>query len=367
LKEKLVAKPDQLIKRRGKSGLLLLNSSWAEVTAWISERMGKTLEVTTTIKSLFSLLLDINKDKDKVNNASFFFFLFYQKAGNLSGVMKCFIVEPFVPHQASDEYYLCIYSVRDGDEILFYHEGGVDVGDVDSKAERLLVETGSTLTTETVEKVLLKHAPEARKTLISSFVKALHTLYVQLHFTYLEINPFVVVNNMVYYLDLAAKLDQTAEYECSRAWGKIEFPSPFGRESLPEEAYIADLDSKTGSSLKLTILNKEGRIWTMVAGGGASVVYSDAIAAHGFAHELANYGEYSGAPNESQTYEYSKTILDLMTRGPVNPQGKVLIIGGGIANFTNVADTFKGIARALKQVPFFPFFLFSFLSFSFLF
>ena len=181
----------------------------------------------------------------------------------------------------------------------------------------------------------------------------------------------------MYYLDLAAKLDQTAEYECSRAWGKIEFPAPFGRESLPEEAYIAELDSKTGSSLKLTILNKEGRVWTMVAGGGASVVYrspflflffprppsfpvetqsglfvsdSDAIAAHGFAHELANYGEYSGAPNESQTYEYSKTILDLMTRGPVNPKGKVLIIGGGIANFTNVADTFKGIATALKDV-----------------
>jgi len=46
----------------------------------------------------------------------------------------------------------------------------------------------------------------------------------------------------------------------------------------------------------------------MVAGGGASVVYSDAIAAHGFAHELANYGEYSGAPTEDQTYEYAKTI-----------------------------------------------------------
>ena len=68
------------------------------------------------------------------------------------------------------------------------------------------------------------------------------------------------------------------------------------------------LDSSTGASLKLTVLNAEGRIWTMVAGGGASVVYSDAIAAHGFASELANYGEYSGAPTEGQTYEYAKTI-----------------------------------------------------------
>ena len=30
-------------------------------------------------------------------------------------------------------------------------------------------------------------------------------------------------------------------------------------------------------------------------------------------------------------------------------EGKILIIGGGIANFTNVADTFKGIMRALRE------------------
>ena len=38
-----------------------------------------------------------------------------------------------------------------------------------------------------------------------------------------------------------------------------------------------------------------------------------------------------------------------MTRGAPRPDGKILIIGGGIANFTNVAATFKGIIRALKE------------------
>ena len=42
---------------------------------------------------------------------------------------------------------------------------------------------------------------------------------------------------------------------------------------VSQEAYIADLDAKSGASLKLTLLNTKGRIWTMVAGGGASVVY----------------------------------------------------------------------------------------------
>lgn len=64
----------------------------------------------------------------------------------------------------------------------------------------------------------------------------------------------------------------------------------------------------------------------------------------GFASELANYGEYSGAPSEQQTYEYAKTILSLIVKEK-HPDGKILIIGGGIANFTNVAATFKVIYK----------------------
>ena len=74
----------------------------------------------------------------------------------------------------------------------------------------------------------------------------------------------------------------------------------------------------------------------MVAGGGASVIYADTITDLGCMNELANYGEYSGDPSEEFTYLYAKTILDLMTRKP-NPKGKYLLIGGGIANFTDVA------------------------------
>ncbi|KAG4302792.1 hypothetical protein PCK1_000952 [Pneumocystis canis] len=182
------------------------------------------------------------------------------------------------------------------------------------------------------------------------------------------------VNIEIYYLDVAAKLDQTAEFETGAKWATarahytligmsaqsqggvnidngppIVFPAPFGRELSKEERYIAELDSKTGASLKLTLLNPTGRIWTLIAGGGASVIYADAITVAGYASELANYGEYSGAPTETQTYEYARTIFDLMTRGPLHPDGKYLFIGGGIANFTNVSSTFKGVIRALRD------------------
>jgi succinyl-CoA synthetase beta subunit len=66
---------------------------------------------------------------------------------------------------------------------------------------------------------------------------------------------------------------------------------------------------------------------------------------------LANYGEYSGAPSEQQTYEYAKTILSLMTKEK-NPTGKILIIGGGIANFTNVAATFKVNSKGTFRIRF---------------
>ena len=48
-------------------------------------------------------------------------------------MLRHFIVEPFVPHSDSEEMYCAIYATKSGDRILFHHEGGVDVGDVDAK------------------------------------------------------------------------------------------------------------------------------------------------------------------------------------------------------------------------------------------
>lgn len=310
--KKLVVKPDQLIKRRGKLGLIKVNADLPEVKKWVQERM--------------------NKD---------------QTIGRAAGKLRNFIIEPFVPHKDNEEFYVCIYSHRHSDTILFHHQGGIDIGDVDAKALRLDIPISETVDLERVQ-TLLKNVPSNKQKTVGEFIVSLYKTYVDLYFTYLEINPLVVTDESIYILDLAAKLDATADFICRPLWGEIDYPPPFGRDAFPEEAYIADLDSKSGASLKLTILNKKGRIWTMVAGGGASVIYSDTICDLGGASELANYGEYSGAPSEQQTYEYAKTILSLMTQ-EYHPKGKVLIIGGGIANFTNVAATFKGIVTALQE------------------
>lgn len=310
---KLVAKPDQLIKRRGKLGLVLLDATWDNAQTWLKEQSGKEIKVDS-----------------------------------VSGVLDHFLVEPFTPHTADEEYYLAIRAHRDGDEILYYHEGGVDVGDVDQKAERLDVVIGNTPTTDEITRRLLGKTPEYCRSLIAGFIQTVFIFYSEMHYTYLEMNPFIVVGDKVMPLDLAARIDDTADFVCRAKWGELNFPAPFGRTLSPEEHHIAELDSKTGASLKLTILNPKGRVWTMVAGGGASVIYTDTVSDLGFGEELANYGEYSGDPSEEFTYGYARTILDLMTREK-DPRGKVLIVGGGIANFTNVATTFKGIVRAFKE------------------
>lgn len=315
LSENLVVKPDQRIKRRGKSGLLLLDVKWAEAKQWILSKLGKEVTIET-----------------------------------VTGLMEYFLVEPFVPHESTDEYYVCLQSLRDGEEILFHHEGGVDVGDVDAKALRMHIPVDTVASIENLETNLLVNVPAERRPVVASFLKALLDVFTDLHFAYLEINPLVVVGNKCIPLDLAATIDETASFLVKDKWGDIEFPPPFGRPLTPAEQYVHDLDSKTGASLKLTVLNPQGRVWTMVAGGGASVVYADTISDLGYGSELANYGEYSGAPSEAVTYEYARTILGLMTASPP-PEGKakVLIVGGGIANFTDVAKTFKGIVRALTD------------------
>jgi ATP citrate (pro-S)-lyase len=314
--QQLVAKPDQLIKRRGQNGLLKINANWEEAYQWVSEHM----------------------DKDVV-------------VDGIDGQLRTFLIEPFVPHDVQYEYYLAIRSVRNGDEILFFRQGGVDVGDVESKAEKLIVPSLEDLSSEAVTFSLLQDIGESRREIIANFIAATLVAYRRIGASYLEINPLALDNDFnLVPLDLAVKLDDTASFECAVHWESAEFPAPFGSRTIQAERHIAKLDNKSGASLKFVQLNPEGRIWTLVAGGGASVVYADTIADLGWGDELANYGEYSGAPSDEETYEYTKTILELMTN-KVDAQGrsKVLIIGGGIANFTDVAKTFKGIIKALGE------------------
>ena len=312
LEKRLAVKPDMLFGKRGKSNLVLLDADFGKAKEFIRKHMNHEVEVS-----------------------------------GVKGALTHFIIEPFVPH--NEEYYFSISTERDSDVLLFSAAGGMDVEANWDRMVRVSVPVGDRADAKAIEKALDGKIPAGHKAKAAEFFAKAHKVFVDLDLSLLEMNPFTFDSGGgVAPLDLRMEIDDCAEFKDKALWGDIGFPEPFGRKPYPEERFIKDLDSRSGASLKLTVLNPEGRIWTMVAGGGASVIYADTVVDLGYMKELANYGEYSGDPNEEDTYQYAKTVLDLATRHS-HPKGKVLIIGGGIANFTDVANTFKGIVRALRE------------------
>lgn len=307
---RLVVKPDMLFGKRGKSGLVALNLDLAGVIAFVQDRLGKEIEM-----------------------------------GGAKAPITTFIVEPFMPHD--DEYYFSIVSDRLGATLSFSECGGVDIEENWDKVKQVSVPTGVPLNTELCAPLIATLSLEARSK-IEAFIKGVFNVFEDLDFTLLEMNPFTLVNGESYPLDMRGELDDTAAFKNFQKWGNVEFPLPFGRVMSPSEQLVYGMDEKTSASLKLAILNSKARIWTMVAGGGASVIYADTVGDLGYASELGNYAEYSGAPNEEEVLHYARVLLDCATANP-DGRGRALIVGGGIANFTDVAATFGGIIRAMRE------------------
>jgi ATP-citrate lyase beta-subunit len=322
--EPLVAKPDMLFGKRGKNDLVLFRVSkpgdvtLEDAAKWIDEKQAGDVQLLSGQK----------------------------------GRLTHFIVEPFTPHTQEQEYYVAATTVGEDDVLYMSAEGGMEVEEGwDEKVNEvgIPINMGDSEIEAAIKANIPADIPEDSKETFADFAFRFFRFFRDMHFAYLEINPIVLIGHDAHILDLVARLDDTAGFMMREQWGDMEFPTSFGMEDQsPEEKAIAEADSKSGASLKLTILNPRGRIWTMVAGGGASVVYADTIADLAGVKDLANYGEYSGGPTESETQFYAETIFDLMTRYE-DPRGKILIIGGAIANFTDVAKTFTGIIKALDK------------------
>lgn len=320
LDTQLVVKPDMLFGKRGKNNLVLLNASYDIAQAFIKERLNQKLEVSS-----------------------------------VTGTLTTFLIEPFVPH--SHEFYLSIQTVRSGDRLSFGACGGVDIEENWSQVRSVIIpcglpEAASAISAEDHIDPLLtdEKIPEQSKKTLSAFIRACYETYAELDMTLLEMNPFALdPTGLPAILDSRVELDSYAGFKNAKLWGHdLEFPEPWGLDKCEEERIVQAMDDRTSASLKLTILNANGRIWTMVAGGGASVIYTDQIVQLGYGHELGNYAEYSGNPKEQETYIFARTLLNLVTR---NPDGKrrVLLCGGGIANFSDVAASFGGLQQALTD------------------
>lgn len=248
------------------------------------------------------------------------------------------IIEEMIPHDQSEEKYLSLERVREGFRVFYSSIGGIDIEESGSVKEAIIHAENETEETATIEKEL--GVPQL-------FISQIMGVMNKYHMSFLEINPLVVQGNNVFILDLAVEVDSAGYFSVEGAWSEKDYRSGDIHLKSEEEKNIELLASKSQASFKFVPLNPNGSVFMLLSGGGASIVLADEVANLGKGDQLANYGEYSGNPNEAETYLYTKNLLQFLLKS-ASPH-KVLIIAGGVANFTDVRKTFLGVIRAIEE------------------
>jgi ATP-citrate lyase beta-subunit len=248
------------------------------------------------------------------------------------------IVSEMVPHK--EEYYAAVKSTREGSEILLANCGGVEVESNWERVKRLGVEIGGAPTADGLVK-LAKDAgfggPLAER--VAAFAQKLFTCFDNEDAQYLEVNPVVARegDGELVALDAVTLLDGDAKFR-HPDW-TFPFAAEFGRAYTKDELEVMAVDSKIKGSVKFIEI-PGGDTAMLPAGGGASVYYSDAVVALG--GKLANYAEYSGDPPDWAVEVLTEKVCSL-------PGIKNIIVGGAIANFTDVKKTFGGIIAGFRK------------------
>ncbi len=297
-KSKLVVKAHEALGSRFKLGLVKVGLDVSDAKSAVKEMLGKQFE-SLTIREV--------------------------------------IVSEAIDHK--EEYYASVKSTREGVDVMVTTYGGVDVEANWEKVKTLAVEIGESPTDAELA-TLVKDAGFSGDTAtkMAGFLKKLYICFDNEDAQYLEINP--VVKNQrgdLVALDAVTLLDGDAKFR-HKDW-TFSFAAEFGRAYTSSEEVVMAVDAKVKGSVKLIEI-PGGDIAMLPAGGGASVYYSDAVVARG--GKLANYAEYSGDPPDWAVEVLTEKVCSL-------PNIKHIIVGGAIANFTDVKKTFGGIINAFRK------------------
>ncbi len=295
---KLVVKAHEALGSRFKLGLVKVGLDVKGATAAVKTMLGRTVE-TLTIREV--------------------------------------IVSEAIDHQ--EEYYVAVQSTRDGAEIMVATCGGVEVESNWDRVKRLAVDVGESPTRAALQG-LAKEAGFSGGLVdkVADFAGKLFLCFDNEDAQYLEVNP-VVQNTAgeLVALDAVTLLDGDAKFR-HPDW-TFPFAAEFGRAYTKNEEEVMAVDAKVKGSVKFIEI-PGGDTAMLPAGGGASVYYSDAVVARG--GRLANYAEYSGDPPDWAVEVLTEKICSL-------PGIKHIIVGGAIANFTDVKKTFGGIINAFRK------------------
>lgn len=248
------------------------------------------------------------------------------------------IVSEMIPHK--EEYYCAVKSTREGTDILVANCGGIEVESNWDRVKRLAVEIGQQPSADALDKV----AKDAGFTgslvkKMADFSGRMFACFDSEDAQYLEVNPVVLreQDSELIALDAVTLLDGDAKFR-HPDWN-FAFAAEFGRAYSKHEMEVMAVDSKIKGSVKFIEI-PGGDTAMLPAGGGASIYYSDAVVARG--GKLANYAEYSGDPPDWAVEVLTDKVCSL-------PGIKNIIVGGAIANFTDVVKTFGGIINGFRK------------------
>ena len=247
------------------------------------------------------------------------------------------IVSEMVDHKA--EYYIAVKSTRDGSELLLASIGGIEIESNWDQVKSLKVESGEEPSSKQLSD-LAKAAGFSKDLVpaVAAFAAKLFKCFDQEDAQYLEINPLVRNDEgELVALDAVSLLDGDSRFR-HPDWN-FSFAAEFGRSYTESERAVMDVDSKIKGSVKFIEI-PGGDTALLPAGGGASVFYTDAVVALG--GKPANYAEYSGDPPDWAVEALTERVCSL-------PKIKRIIVGGAIANFTNVKKTFAGIISGFRK------------------
>ena len=315
-----VVKPDQLFWKRGKYGLVGVKLD----ATWVRDRLTTHRQEQRTLNGVTDLL-------------------------------DTFLIEPFMPHEG--EYYISLSTEREYDLIRFSVSWWIDIEENWASVREVRVGVLEQLGEEHLVALLgmdrhaefIKHQGGLAKTgEVEKFIYEFFQFFRQYGFVSLEVNPFVLsADGRIVCLDMVAKVDSCEAWRQKEREKYICRVKPFGTRLHPSEALVESVDEKTGASLKLTIINPEGRLWFLLWGGGASVIVMDTMTQRVLLHEVANYGELSWNPDEESNRAYVTTLIETMLAN--GKSGQYLGLIWGIANFTDIVALVKPLCTVLKE------------------
>jgi citryl-CoA synthetase large subunit len=250
-----------------------------------------------------------------------------------------------------EHYFSITYDTNEKQPVLIYSKkGGMDIEDVpdedilrvplDIRQEK--IESKVPFAQELWDCFL---AEDARLAEINPLVKTMDGEWI-------AADAKIAIDDDAFYRHSAAAIERAKEKGKDAGaitnWEDFEPRTMMGRPPTEREIAVKKIDEGEdyyrGTAGKY--IEMSGDIAILFSGGGASIANMDALIKQGL--KPANYTEYSGNPPREKVHALARIVLS-------KPGLKGLWIAGGVANFTNIKETFQGIVDVLDELkPAYP-------------